>query len=164
MWRADKNSARNEIDLDSASSSAAWLSCSVVRYRSHVVDPTNAKACSRKCPDSSLSAGTWNSWTYSTDSTYANMQGIDALCLGRFSCCYSRFHGCVGRRFITVSGNVASARAKRDRLASTQIGYMDKRVIVTTKNVSYPPLCLGNIACCLRHALEPCSYRELKTL
>jgi hypothetical protein len=31
---------------------------------------------------------------------------------------------------------------------------MDKRVIVTAKNVSYTPLCLCNFACCFRHALE----------
>jgi hypothetical protein len=31
---------------------------------------------------------------------------------------------------------------------------MDKRVIVTAKNVSYTPLCLGNVACCFGHQFE----------
>src|SRR5918999_3256488 len=107
MWCADKNSARNEIDLDSTSSSAAWLSCSVVRHRSDIVDSTNAKARPCKRPDGSLSARTWNSWTYSTDSTYTNMQGSDALCLGRVSCGDSRLHSCIWRGLVSVSGNVA---------------------------------------------------------
>src|SRR5688572_6585827 len=61
LRRPDKNGAGNDIDLDSATPSAARLSCSVVRYWSYIVDPADPKACPRKRPDGRLRAWTRDS-------------------------------------------------------------------------------------------------------
>src|SRR5919202_3127137 len=110
----DKNGAGNEIDLDSSSSSAAWLSCSVMGHWSNIIDPANSEPCSCQCPNGSLGAGPWNSWAYSTNGPHPDVKSINALSFGRLGSCYSRLHGCIRRRFVTVSGNVASTGTERD--------------------------------------------------
>src|ERR687886_2183325 len=91
---ADKNGAGNEIDLDSASSSAAWFSSSVMWHRRHVVDPTNTETCSCECPNGSLGAGTRNPGAHAADSPYPDVKCIDTLSLGGVSSCDSRLHSC----------------------------------------------------------------------
>jgi hypothetical protein len=50
---------------------------------------------------------------------------------------------------------VPAARTKRNSLTATQVGDMNKSIIITAKDVSYPPFNLGNFAryCGFRHAL-----------
>src|SRR6185295_18380445 len=116
----------------------------IVRYGSHIVNPADAKSCSCKRPDGSLGSRSGDSRAYAAYSPHADMERTDSLCLGYVSCCNSRLHGCIWRRLVAVGCNVTPARAERDRFAPAQVGDVDKSIIVTAKDVGYPPFCLGN--------------------
>jgi len=127
------------LALYSPSSSSSWTTSTVVRYRSHLFDPSDSKTGSCHCSDSCLRARSWGLRAGTPGRSHLNVDGRDPTVFSGLSRAGCRLHRGVWRGFEAILFHEHPTRGSSDRLCSTEVCNVDQRIVVRAEDVNYSP-------------------------
>jgi hypothetical protein len=110
-----------------------------MRNRSHILNPTNPKTLTRQHSNRSLRTRTRSPSLMATRSPDTNMERSNPLILSHFGGGRCSLHRRVRSPLKTVSLDVLTTRAPRNRLGTSQIGNVNHRIIETGIDVRDAP-------------------------